>query len=580
MPFASAEPNASGIGASLRPPGPAEILDRALFLLRSGPVSRVGLGLTASIPLATVCLALYYIEVIEGVRTLRAPFALLLAASFVFRASVLSRLARVFVQDLRPGLPMPPADPNGQALAKLWATSAVAGLGVWVWLWPLFWLAQFSPFAILALVPLLALRGGLAPSWLARMRCAAESGLRAFGLAIDDAAGARAALVFVELMLLAGMFGLFLNVFALTALLLLLSHSILGLDVAFVSAFLSTDNEFVAYGLLALCIAVFDPLRAAISACVFADARGRKDGADLHAAVDALLAAARPDANAALRPARGNVTAVGAIIVCIASALAGHVQAAPQHPMPATPAPSAAASNDIEHAAAQSSEDFEVRVAVERILKRREFDEFEPKGARTLETWIRGLLDKLFAPNPDEPEESHALRVQLPEISPWLVMGVVVGLLLLAIGYVTWEARGNLLQSADPVSPSQPSRMSERPAPMLLSEARTLAGSGDFAAALRALYAATLAALDRARLIQFDPARTNGFYLRTMPASATRDLFAAFTRMFDRKWYGREACSRADYERSLELAEQICAMPSLRPAREPSSNRESGSKQR
>jgi hypothetical protein len=578
MPVVSAEPNPSGIGASLRPPGPAEILDRALFLLRSGPVSRVGLGLTASIPLATVCLALYYLEVIEGVRTLRAPFALLLAAGFVFRASVLSRLARVFVQELRPGLPMPAPDPNGQALAKLWATSAVAGLGVWAWLWPLFWLAQFSPFAILALVPLLALRGGLAPSWLARMRCAAESGLRAFGLAMDDAAGARASLVFVELMLLAGMFGLFLNVFALTALLLLLSHSILGLDVAFVSAFLSTDNEFVAYGLLALCIALFDPLRAAVSACVFADARGRKDGADLHAAVDALLAATRQDPNAALRPPRANVTAVGAIILCIASALAGEALAEPPHALPATPTPSAA-SNDLEQAAAQSSEDFEVRVAVERILKRREFDEFEPKGARTLETWIRGLLDKLFAQNPDEAEESHALRVQLPEISPWVVMGVVCGLLLLAVGYVTWEARGHLQQPAEPVSPSQPPRMSERPAPILLSEARTLAGSGDFAGALRALYAATLAALDRARLIQFDPARTNGFYLRTMPSSATRDLFATFTRMFDRKWYGREACSRAEYEQGLELAEQICATPSLRSAREPSSNRESGSKQ-
>jgi hypothetical protein len=574
MPVVSAEPNASGIGASLRPPGPAEILDRALFLLRSGPVSRVGLGLTASIPLATVCLALYYLEVIEGVRTLRAPFALLLAASFVFRASVLSRLARVFVQELRPGLPMPAPDPNGQALAKLWATSAVAGLGVWVWLWPLFWLAQFSPFAILALVPLLALRGGLAPSWLARLRCAAESGLRAFGLAIDDAAGARASLVFVELMLLAGMFGLFLNVFALTALLLLLSHSILGLDVAFVSAFLSTDNEFVAYGLLALCIALFDPLRAAVSACVFADARGRKDGADLHAAVDALLAATRQDANPALRPARANVTAVGAILVCLATALAGHARAEPQ-PAP----PSAAVSDDIEHAAAQSSEDFEVRVAVERILKRREFDEFEPKGARTLENWIRSLLDKLFAQNADEPEESHALRLQLPEISPWLVMGVVFGLLLAAVGYVTWEARGHLQQPAEPASPLQPPRMSERPAPILLSEARTLASAGDFAGALRALYAATLAALDRARLIQFDPARTNGFYLRTMPVSATRDLFATFTGMFDRKWYGREACSRAEYEQGLELAEQICATPSLRPAREPSLNRESGSKQ-
>jgi hypothetical protein len=563
MPVMTAELNASGSGGSLRPPGPTEILDRALFLLRSGPVSRVGLGLTASVPLATVCLALYYLEAIEGVRTLRAPFALLLGMSFVFRASVLSRLARSFVQELRPGLPMPAPEPNGQALAKLWATAAIAGLGVWVWLWPLFWLAQLSPFAILALVPLLALRGGLAPSWLARLRCAADSGLRAFGLATDDTAGARASLVFVELMLLAGMFGLFVNVFALTALLLLLSHSILGLDVAFVSAFLSTENEFVAYALLALCIVIFDPVRAAVSACVFADARGRKDGADLHAAVDGLLATSRPEA-ALSRPSRPNLTAVGALLLCFAGMMLNSVALAEP--------PLTAADSEAQQVSAQSSEDFEVRVAVERILKRREFEEFEPKGERTFETWLRSLFDKLFAENPDEPEQSHALRVELPDISPWIVMGVVFGFLAIAVGYVMWEARGHEPKPPQPETPSLPPRVSERPAPMLLSDARALASSGDFVAALRALYGATLSALDRARLIQFDPARTNGYYLRSMRASTTRDAFATFTTLFDRKWYGREACSRVEYEASLELAEKICATPSIRPA---NANRES-----
>jgi Domain of unknown function (DUF4129) len=563
----TAELNASGSGAALRPPGPTEILDRAMFLLRSGPVSRVGFGLSASIPLTTVCLALYYLEAIEGVRTLRGPFALLLAATFVFRANVLSRLAATFVRELRPGLPAPPREPTGRAFAKLWATASVAGFGVWVWLWPLFWLAQLSPFAIVALVPLLALRGGVAPSWLARLRYASEGGLRAFGLALDDAAGMRATLVFVELMLLGGMLGLFVNVFALTAMLLLLSHSILGLDVAFVSAFLSTENEFVTYGLLALCIVLFDPLRAAVSACVFADARGRKDGADLHAAVDSLLAAARPEPPGSIRPSRPGLTATGVLLLGLLAAPA-HAEPAPQPPEAAT-----AASNDTERIA-ESSEDLEIRVAVERILKRREFEEFEPKGPRTFETWIRNLLDKLLSKNSDQPEEARTLRVDLPDVSPWLVMTIVFGLLVFAVGYVSWESRGHSPALPIPPSPSQPPRISERPAPMLLSDARALAADGNFAGALRALYAATLAALDRARLIQFDPARTNGHYLRSMPAGATRDAFAAFTRLFDRKWYGREECTRAEYEQSLELAERICAVPSARPpAREPGSKR-------
>lgn len=561
MTVMTAELNASGSGAALRPPGSTEILDRALFLLRSGPVSRVGLGLSASLPLTTVCLALYYLEVIEGVRSLRGPFALLLTASFVFRASVLSRLAAIFVQELRPGLPMPAAEPRGRAIAKLWSTAAVAGFGVWAWLWPLGWLAQLSPFAIVALVPLLALRGGVAPSWLARMRCAPEGGLRAFGLATDDAAGTRATLVFAELMLLAGMVGLFVNVFALTALLLLLSHSILGLDVAFVSAFLSTDNEFVTYGLFALCILIFDPLRAAVSACVFADARGRKDGADLHAAVDSLLSTGRPEPSNAVRPSRTGLTAIGLLLLGL---LAAPVRAEPPAREAPEPQPTAAAPGEDDPMLLRS-EDLEIRVAVERILKRREFEEFEPKGPRTLETWIRSLLDKLFEKSSDRPEEPHTLRVDLPDVSPWLVMAIVFGLLLLAVAYVSWEARSQVLALPPPPTPSQPPRISERPAPMLLSDARALASQGNYTGALRALYAATLAALDRARLIQYDPARTNGHYLRSMPPSATRDAFATFTKLFDRKWYGREACSHDEYERSLELAERICAVPSVRP---------------
>jgi hypothetical protein len=343
--------------------------------------------------------------------------------------------------------------------------------------------------------------------------------------------------------------------------LLLLSHSILGLDVAFVSAFLSTENEFVTYGLLALCITLFDPLRAAVSACVFADARGRKDGADLHAAVDALLAAARPEPPASIRPSRPGLTAAGILLLGLI--------AAPVRAEPPSQSPPTAAAAEVANAAEpsfESSEDLEIRVAVERILKRREFDEFEPKGPRTFETWIRNLIDKLFSQNSDRPDEPRTLRVDLPDVSPWLVMSIVFGLLAFAVGYVSWESRGHSPALPQVPSPPSPPRISERPAPMLLSDARALATNGDFAGALRALYAATLAALDRARLIQFDPARTNGHYLRSMPAGATRDAFAAFTSLFDRKWYGREECTRAEYERSLELAERICAVPSVRPA--------------
>ncbi|HKP62132.1 MAG TPA: DUF4129 domain-containing protein [Polyangiales bacterium] len=532
-------------GASLHTPGPTEILDRALYALRSGPLSRVGRGLLAGVPLACVCLALYYLEVIEGVRVFRPLFAFAMALGFVFRALTLSRLSRSLVHEFRAGLPLYEAA-RGDWLRLTW-TAAVAGLGVWVWLWPLAWLAQFSPFAMVALVPLLALRGGVAPSWLARASCAAESGWRAWGLASDDAAGARATLVFVELMLLVGTLGVFLNLYALSTLLLLLSNSVLGLDVAFVSAFVSLENEFMAYAVLGVSLMLADPLRAAVSACVFADARGRKDGADLHAAVDRLLALSGTQV---APPPRAASAAQVALLALVLSGVAGVARA-----------------DSVDDAAPQVEiqRDSSVRAAVERILKRREFGNFDATGERTFETWLREQLDRLVAENQEERDEPSSLRVQLPDVSPWLVMGIVFGLLLLAVGYVTWDARGR--DDPQPVVADIPQapRISERPAPLLISDARELAAAGDFGAALRMLYAATLAALDRAHLIQFDPAKTNGHYHAHLPAGALRDAFGAFTAMFDRKWYGRESTSKTEYERGLGLAEQICATESKRP---------------
>ena len=74
---------------------------------------------------------------------------------------------------------------------------------------------------------------------------------------------------------------------------------------------------------------------------------------------------------------------------------------------------------------------------------------------------------------------------------------------------------------------------------------------------LRALYLATLASLDRGRLIEFEPSKTNWQYIRAMPRGEARKLFADFTVIFDRKWYGHEPANADDYAACRRLAEQI-----------------------
>jgi hypothetical protein len=100
-----------------------------------------------------------------------------------------------------------------------------------------------------------------------------------------------------------------------------------------------------------------------------------------------------------------------------------------------------------------------------------------------------------------------------------------------------------------------------------LAEAASLAAQGRHAEALRALYLATLVALDRRAWIRFEPSLTNWQYLRQLPAGSTRDDFRVLTRTFDVKVYGEEPAGEADYRASRAVAERILAAsrPSLPP---------------
>jgi len=226
----------------LRALSPLEILDAALVAVRRGGARQLLRAWGGSAPLALTALGVYYFERVEGVRSLRVAFAVLLVLGFWLRAILLSRTARSYALAIRPTLPVVDTPPQP---VELCCTASVVGFGLWIWLWPLSAMALLSPWAVAAVFPLLGARGAVAPSWLARASCARERGFAAFGQAFDDTAGMRGVFLIVELLALFGTIGLFANLYALTGLVLLLGHSLLGLDVAFVSSFLSLDNRWV-----------------------------------------------------------------------------------------------------------------------------------------------------------------------------------------------------------------------------------------------------------------------------------------------------------------------------------------------
>jgi hypothetical protein len=510
-------------------PGPLQLIDLALLTVRRARPAQLWRAWSASLPCALLLLLLYYLEAVEGVRAPRPLLAAGLVAAFWMRFLALSRLSREFVYRLRPGLPLPAAEPSWPQLV---GCASLAALGAWLWAWPLLAIGRLASLALLGMVPMLALRGALAPSFMARAACAPDRPGAVFVAAIDDTRGARATMLMVELGFCVGWLALFGNLFALIALGLLLANSVLGLDVAFLRAFVSPDNEFMLLLLLAAALWLLEPLRAALSALAFSEARGRNDGADLQAAIDAL--AKTPPVPLSRRP-----HALLAIAICSAAfAPIAHAD----NPDPARRS---------ERQLNEGGDDALVRARLSHILARGEFHEFDSAEADRLK--LGDLLERLFG----DRDQSETPPPGLPhfelQMAPWFVLLLALVVLVLVIGYVTLETRRASPQppAAGPhplVAPSAPAE----PLDPITGAAR-LAEVGDFRAALRLLYLGALITLAQARTINLSISQTNGQYLRAIPSSTLQQRFAALTQFFEARWYGRAVCDAVDYAEARSL---------------------------
>lgn len=155
------------------------------------------------------------------------------------------------------------------------------------------------------------------------------------------------------------------------------------------------------------------------------------------------------------------------------------------------------------------------------------------------------------------PKRSGGLFSQIKQI---LVLGLSA---LTVIGVVWFVVRLLLRAAVDTAADDPETEMPEappRPAEMA-AEARARTATGDHRGAIRALYLALLGALHQQGTIVYDRHRTNREYLRAMRAGPGRKAaFAALVDVFDRKWYGRESCSREEvleFERDAALAGDV-----------------------
>lgn len=553
-------------GRDLAPVGPVGTIDRALTLLREGGFARAGAALMGGGTLGAVLLGVYYLERVEGVRTLRPLLAFAVVLAWFVRALLVGRSSRAYVRAMWDA-PLP--DDAGRPLAVL-RTSLLTGLGIWAWSWLLVAGSLLGPFGVLLFTPFFAIRGAFAPSWIARAACERQGGLRALYAAFLDHGGQRASGVATEAMILAGIVGLFGNLLFVSGVLVLLLRSFLGFEVATVEAFLSASNTFVVLCVGAVALILFEPLRAALSASAWVSARVRAEGLDLRAAIDAARSHASGGRGAPR--AGGAVTAIGsaaalalAMLLAPASSLAQEDFPPPPDPqsLPAPARPDAPASAVPEPPApiTVSLEDRDVAVQgqVEDILGRDEFREFEDRRGEGLADLVERVFEWIFRDRDIDIEPPSAPLmpdVPLPGATFFIVFAV---LLLLAVTLYLIATRRRGEQSARALERAAVTRedIRERPPASFLDEAAQLAADGAYRAALRSLYLATLVSLDRRRLIAFDPHLTNWQYLRQMPRGDLRTAFHEFTRLFDHKWYGHEPTTEDDYARCRELATDI-----------------------
>ncbi|MCC7539558.1 MAG: DUF4129 domain-containing protein [Deltaproteobacteria bacterium] len=567
------------------------MLGRAFLLARQQPRDIVATSVVGSVPLLVTVLALYWLEEVERVRSLRPLAALVLVVAWGVRSVAHARVARTAAAGLWDAIQLVPA--RGLDLRAL-RTAVWTGFGLLPYLAILLAAARIAPAAVYFALPLLALRGLVAPGTLARSACFGDVGFAAAWRALRDHRGRRGTGFVMELLLFLAFTVVAVNLYAFVGVALLLGRSLVGIDLTGVESFVSPRNSFVLLLFGGAALLLVEPVRAALSAVMLVDAQVRQRGLDLRMRVDEAIGA----------PSHASAVARVAALALILASAAGlwgpdpglaQESSGPGSPSPngervgvrgerstssgdrasqvsLTPiggprgratsaeAPGVAEGSET-GSAAPTPADLRAREETRAVLARPEFREDGDTGrsARDLVTrllrWIEGLL---------EPDWLRGLQEgpSLPSLPGGPVYLVAAAILLaLVIGYLLFTYVRKQSGSAE-LGVDGPSAVSsdprERPPEAHLEDAARLAHGGRFRDALRALYLATLVSLDRRRLIRFDTTRTNWQYLRDLPGGTARIDFAGFTRLFDHKWYGDEPTTHDDYVLGRGIAERLC----------------------
>lgn len=522
---------------------PLSALDRAIELARDEPWTRL-IGCAApGLALTWLCLLVYYFEWVEGVRALRPAFALAFVLAYCARALLLARFAGRLVDRLLVpvgGLPRhaPPLLPLRIAL--------LLGTELWLWLWLPVLALRIDILLLPLSLPLLALRGGFLPSWLAACDGAPEPNtLTALREAFRAAEGRRGTGMIAELFLLVGALILALNLGALTAALISVSQDVLGLPLSFARAFISPRNHFALILLAGLSLSVLEPLRAALSAVLYAEYRLAQEAIEVRALVERCVA-------------RGRAAGLAALCLVLLLGAEARAQDDLSDWSPGHDSLSAADECDDSCREARARDDA-LLVEVVSILDRDEFRDFPDRRWATgdgqqvsVAHWLERFLAWLF-PKDGSQASRAPLRTQASVPLRWGVL--VAALLALCLASLAYLALRRRRPRAAKSSRAE-AALDAASAPSRTGEARPSAR--DARAELCALYLMSLRGLAARGLLTLASHATNGAYLRALRPARERAQLSELTRLFEHTRYGAALPSDPELRRARELCSGLC----------------------
>lgn len=185
------------------------------------------------------------------------------------------------------------------------------------------------------------------------------------------------------------------------------------------------------------------------------------------------------------------------------------------------------------------------RAELEEILNTKEF-----KGQISRPSWWSKLVDRFL---PRLPGGVGWIGALLEWLSYLTLVFIVVGICI----FIARRFRRSPSFAKDLNIPIESSRHTDPETAK--AQAHECFQRGEYRQAIRYLYLSLLLNLNRAGLLSYDVAKTNGEYLGEIRISMSdrAERFASLTQFFERKWYGMEESSAGDFQQCEETFAEL-----------------------